>query len=344
MRVWIHPKVFETERQAKLGVLCEHGLEARHCLMITDSEHQAYKAWREQQSGLILREWDKALKNSSKRHRLGASTWEIEIVEGESSDWKPYPPKLSLTDAVDLLNKKFQIVLEGDAEDEDFLRQMATENQRNELTRWEKELKGMEFYPAGGISSATKKAREESATSKENGERVSPGLRFRRWYLFDSDALEPGKESSQSQKLREICEGPDKLNPSLPFHQLKRRMIENYLPKAALDRWTRTVKGPERSKREQKFEAFLELGEPRRFFYNMKTGFPITDDGEVVVEATYDDLDSRTINLLKKPGFGGGIGKLFKISKGVISEKDLEKDGGWQEINPKVKELLAMIR
>ncbi len=186
MRVHISPQIFPDARPARIGELCGHGLEGRHRLQITNDTDPDFKEWMDSLKESERLDWIDALKRGNRDDKVEVSAYEIEIVNGNHSTWDHPCPKLTLADALDLLREKFKIVLEGDAEDCDFVRCMSTPEQFQTLEDFETIRKCFRFSFAGGLGSMIKRARRDAET---------PGARYRRWYVFDSDGLRPNEES-----------------------------------------------------------------------------------------------------------------------------------------------------
>ncbi len=341
MRALLSPQLFPEARRSRLGVLCEHGLEGRHRLQVTDEAHSDFREWMGSLDDKSRSEWHTALDSGARTDGMEPSAYEIEIVQGNHSSWDLPRPKLTLQDALVLLDEKFTIILEGDAEDRDFLERMSTPEQDRTLRKFE-ECRGLQIVLGGGLSSMLKKAKRDAA---------EPGARLRRWYLFDSDGLRPGEESTQSKLLREQCEAAGHRQvrkpgrAKLPHLQLRRRMIENYLPYNALREWVHELPPRTRQGRKRLFDAFRNLGAfegstvPRQHHFNMKTGLKRGRDAQVKGEI-FGDLTEEVTRALHD-GFGEDIAKLFKST---VRREDLRKDGGWSEVNPQIGQLIALIR
>lgn len=330
MRVLLSPSLFPDARRSSLGVLCEHGLELRHRLQVTDSDHPDFQNWLNSVDEMTRFEWQEALDYGDRDNGLEPSSVEIKIVGGSTSDWAPPCPELSMEDGLALLDEKFKIVLEGDAEDRKFLECMSTPEQYTMLRDFETKRRCLEFVLGGGIDSMIKRAQ---------GDARMPGAPFRRWYLFDSDGLRPGEASDKSDKLYQSCK-----DANLPCHRLKRRMIENYIPLNSFRTWVYQLPPRKQKERKRLFEAFKNLGNfkntsiSRRFHFNIKTGFKKGRDASALDEI-FGDLTEVEKAALHN-GFGEKIAELFQSR---LRRVDF-KDDGWDEINPEISQLLALIR
>jgi len=329
MRVVIDATVFPESHPRKLSVLCDHGIERRHRLQVDDPDSPHFVAWLDGLAEWQRVDWQTALELGSRDDGLEPSLVEIRIVVAESSSWGEEHPALTLEDALHLLGEKFQIVLEGDAEDRDFLLAMSNEQQQRFLLDREAQ-KALDVVLGGGVDSMIKRARRDCEQRDSTY--------GRRWYLFDSDALRPREPSSKSKELRNAC------GTHIPYLQLSRRAIENYLPLDTLRNWAYSKRRAQRH-RIAKFEAFLRLKDQKddfniQHYFNMKHGFKKKRDKRAEAE-DYTTVPQADRDALRE-GFGEDIGRLFQ--GGSIERRHLERDGGWQDVNPNVARLVALMR
>ena len=123
---------------------------------------------------------------------------------------------------------------------------------------------------------------------------------------------------------------------------LRRREIENYLPQNVLRAWVHSRPGKrKRGKRRKRiFEAFLLLSPRQRHHFDMKLGFAALAHDAPAYGALYADLQDAQVEALTR-GFGTKIGELFDEEP---AERDLRRDGGWDEMNPVVQSLIEAAR
>ncbi|MEK8020462.1 MAG: hypothetical protein VSS75_026655 [Candidatus Parabeggiatoa sp.] len=236
---------------------------------------------------------------------------------------------LPLNEAVNFLTLPFKILVEDAIRDRDFLFAIATVNQ--ELKKELDDLynkKWIEFENGGGLTHMQQRLQEIRRDKQD---------KMRIWVMFDSDALRPRYPSDDSEKLKRICE-----NAIIPYHQLQRRAIENYLPVHALTYWVRK-KVNNTQKNQHLVNAFEELRSKQRHHFNMKNGFQgdqnRTDKNRV--GDLYDDLDDDTRSKLSH-GFGGKIAELFK-DKSAIKDSWLINDEQRVETEAMLNTLLSLI-
>ncbi|HWN69820.1 MAG TPA: hypothetical protein VNM90_19395 [Haliangium sp.] len=192
---------------------------------------------------------------------------EIRVDDVPTPDWKHSPPVLPLEDALRLARRPLVVLVEDLLNDGMFLRAIASEKywpRFGEAVRndW------INVAHGGGIESIERRVTEIMVTEGQAGQ---PDACLRMWIMFDSDAIDPRAPSKSSERLKRKCEESKK---PIRYHQLKRRAIENYLPRQALDNYTREAfpGGKERSGR-QVFKAYYAMEPLQRHHYNLKEGF-----------------------------------------------------------------------
>lgn len=334
MMVRLCPELFEppTDDLMLLG-LFEHGWLGEHRLDV-ETAHPAVAAWLAEQKSSVREQCELAIGASAHEEALEPASVTIEVIAGSASDWSCRPPKLCLRDARALLRQPFDIFVEDGSSDRAFLRKMMTPDELSVIDELEQaQPPRLRFVHGGG--SRLKTLIEQRAKDPRNP--------LQAWVLFDSDALSPGKPSSASEELRELCEAH-----GLPYHRLSRRFIESYLPLGALERW-----GSEnREKDLPAVRAFRHMTPPQRHHYNMKEGFAKDLPRKAEAGDLYDDLPERARERLNR-GFGKKIGMLFQDphsgkheqTRGIqyVFERELRRDGGWDELRPAVRELFARL-
>ncbi len=325
MRVVIDASVLSESAPRRLTVLCDHGIERRHRLQVIDREAPEFLGWLESLAEWQRQDWLTALDLGARDDGLEPSRIEIRIVREEGAIWSDACPRLALEDALVLLAEKFQIVLEDDTGDRDFLFCMSNKQQRDFILEYERSM-CLEIIPGGGFGGMIKKARiDRDRRESTYG---------RRWYLFDSDALRPMEPSGDSEKLKQEC------GKHIPHHRLRRRAIENYLPLETLRRWAYSKPPRTRGDRAARYRALLRLSDAQRHHYNMKTGFKKERDKNAEIEI-YGDIPVEARDKLRK-GFGERIARLFR--EGYVGRSQFERDGGWSEVNDAVAELVSLVR
>jgi hypothetical protein len=330
MMVCLSSELFEppTEDLSLLG-LFEHGWHGEHRVDV-DLAHPAVSAWLAGQERSVREQCELSVGASAHEEALQPTAVTVTVVVGKSSDWSCSPPRLCLQDARALLRQPFEIYVEDGSSDRAFLRKMMTQDELGLIDELELADR-LRFVHGGG--SRLKMQVEQRAKD--------PRSKLQTWVLFDSDALTPGKPSTYSDDICEICRAS-----SIPFYRLSRRFIESYLPLDALQRW-----GLEN--REQDLpavRAFKRMRSSQRHHYNMKEGFAKDRPRQAEAGSLYDDVPPRDRERLEH-GFGKKIGMLFQDrypgnkkqlhSSQFVLERELRRDGGWEELRPAIRELLA---
>ncbi|MCK1496083.1 hypothetical protein [Bradyrhizobium sp. 188] len=307
-----------------LDVLAHLALTGWHRIVFEDETSAPVRNWLGSLDKGHQEKWVEIIREGYLLESREPARYEL-LVTGVTTRWAECPPKATLQDAARFLSRPFWILLEDAVSDRNFLLKMATSEQREAILQREG-AGALAFGHGGGISSMP---RTIEAWTRE-------GLHghLRRWALFDSDALRPSEPSDQSETLRQHC-----IMADVPHHQLKRRNIENYLPKFALSGW---AFGSGDRERRNIFRAFTALSTAQRSHYNMKEGLrgDLARKGKTAGDL-FDGLSESDRAALNN-GFGRGIGDLFATD--AVKEAHLRRDGSWDEMNGVVTELVAILR
>lgn len=334
MRVVLDPQLFAPPLEhLSLPGLFDYGVRDEHRIDV-DLEHPAVVAWLEAQPADARALYVFAVESSAEQEMLHPSATSIFVTTVEQSSWDSEPPRLTLSDTRRLLRRTFEIYVEDGTNDRAFLLAMMKTEERDLIEQLEQEER-LQFVHGGG-----------SRLKTEVGRRAElPGARLQTWVLTDSDAMRPGAPSRGSQDVVDVCTAA-----RIPHHRLGRRYIESYLPPAALERW-----GAARPSRRRTnlpiARAFGRMSGPQRHHFNMKEGFDADMPRRGEADGLYDELDALARERLG-PGFGRKIGELFQGrypgSEGnrpedrlELFEQELRRDGGWEELRPAIRELLA---
>lgn len=326
MKVVIQPELFTPPvNHLALIEVFNHAETGRHRVEI-DRDHPDVAEWLRQQSPGLQEEIRFALDVSTDAEPLEPARTVITIGRFHASDWLASPQRLTLSDARAVLNRPFTVLLEHDRTDRDFLLCMLSEEER-EFFKSRERAGFLRVEKGGGLEDMEKRLTKVTADS------VSAHLW---WVLFDSDALQPGKPSASSNKVKARCH-------RILHHQLTRRFSESYITDVALHGWaTGVASAKTRQMRLDRLRAFRRMSTAQRHHFNMKEGF--AKDRERVGEnagSLYYDLTEEDRSTLQH-GFELNIKKLF--ADGSVTEADLRRDGGWHELRPAICELMEMLR
>ncbi len=237
MRVVVDAAVFDDpgdEALALLDVLAT-GVEGRHVVVIdpplrTSATAQAsFARWVERllaPGGSIARSLTEHYLRASTRDDRVSGRTEVRVVVAKHSAWNVTPPCVTLEDARRLVREPLAIILEDAVNDGAFLLTLsevagdAGRRLRERLLRaWLRVAHG------GGIDSIPRLLRALDE---------APAQRLRCQVVVDHDGDSPDNPSRKSRFAQEACD-----EYSVPFLRLRRRAIENYAPREALERWGR---------------------------------------------------------------------------------------------------------
>jgi hypothetical protein len=308
-----------------IATLFRYALDGRHRID-ADLQHPLIRAWLNDQSSALQEEIQFAIDITAEAEALDPSHTRAVVGVFANNDWGTHPIHIRIDDARRFLETPFAVLLEDNVTDRDFLLKMLTSQERQFV---EKQVQEgfLRFDHGGGLDNMRKKVTEDAA----NG-----ATRHIKWVLFDSDALRPGEPSNQSEQLRAAC-------GDIPNYQLRRRHSESYLTHEALRLWA--ASGGPRAVREVRFaklRAFLRMQDEQRHHFNMKDGFEKDAKREDASAGDlYADLTGEDTRQLAH-GFGGNIKALF--SGATVTEGDLRRDSGWNELRPVLTQLLARMR
>ena len=225
----------------------------------------------------------------------------------------------------DLLVGWVMVYVEDAIADRRFLLRMAEEPFRRSLLRLEQ--RGLLRFAHGGDPKHA--AAIGGVVDPTHNRRVD----LRTAAIFDSDARQPGVASRESNLLASICA------ELVHFHQLRRRAIENYLTRNALQGWA-YGSSSQRRLRGKLYSAFVELSAEQRNHFNMKRGFAGDLSNAEAAGSLYSQLTPQLRRNLEH-GFGTDIEELF--SSDSVRAADLRAEGAYSEFRPIVAALLAVI-
>lgn len=243
----------------------------------------------------------------------------VTVCATNRSIWSPHP-RITLDDALILVQRPFSIVVENRISDRAFVLAMAPQEVRKMLLRLEEEGT-LQFENGGGI---TVMHQTLAADLPSN-----PDIATRKFFLFDGDAQEPGAPSRQSEQLRHLCE----VN-SVPFYQLQRRAIENYIPSNAIRKWV-CQNGKRRVAKMKTAKAFVSMNPTQRAHFHLKDGFSKEHS-----EALYSDVsDSEKASL--RNGFGKSITSIYIHES--LEESDIARSGAALELTAPFGKIISTI-
>ncbi|MFO0607456.1 MAG: hypothetical protein U0324_30100 [Polyangiales bacterium] len=237
MRVVVDAAVFDdaaVDALALLDVLA-CGAEGRHVVAIdpplrTSSDARAsFNRWLARTlapDGAITRLLAEHYQRGPTRDDRVTLRREVRVVAEAYSTWGAEPPRLTVRDARQLLREPLSIVLEDAVNDGAFLlalTHVAGEGGRRLRERLDRAW--LRVAHGGGIGTIPRLVRALDE---------APTLRLRCHVLVDHDGDAPDAPSRHSKLVEDAC-----AEAGVPFLRLRRRAIENYAPREALERWAR---------------------------------------------------------------------------------------------------------
>jgi hypothetical protein len=265
--------------------------DRRHILLTPGVTKTSIDAWLRRvpsniasETRTILSESLREFPNRNRRPLAGGrAAGQFSVVPSSRQNWQD--GKLSLLNAIDVLSRPLHVVVENRRNDGAFVRRMMLPSERRTL---EKAIeKGwLTFEMGGGIDEL--KFRLEEVLEPQS--RHAWVCRLTTCFICDRDT-DPQDRKMPSEIVREIEETAKKMLAPWPvgIHRLRRRSIENYVPKLSLHRfWTN-----DHNDRVQKVEALYQLTNDARHLFNMKKGF--AGDRK---DRRQDSLDNHNIDAI----------------------------------------------
>ncbi|MFP2930049.1 hypothetical protein ACLESO_33605 [Pyxidicoccus sp. 3LG] len=242
--------------------ILHHGREGRHIILTNPFFKRggtgAVNAWLAARDPLVRDAAVDALSRSINAYNNAATRAEFRVELRAQSHWAGAPPLLTPQDAARVLALPLLVVLEDRQADKHFLR-CALPQPRKALLYQALERGWVRAEHGGGLGNM----KNYVEALKEE-----PAERMRVWVLFDSDAQQPAQPSKASEALRKDC-----VDAALPHHQLRRRSIENYLPREALQHWAGLKRGVAGTPYRRKAQTFAARPPEERHHLDMKEEF-----------------------------------------------------------------------
>jgi hypothetical protein len=333
MKVQVEDSLFEETFQRRYPNLIAslfHECVRRAHVVSLEREGKPFRRWMENQSKLQQDEADLVLDRSCELEARLAIDCVI-IACAAASDWSRTPPRVGPEDLIQVVSRPLSILVENGGNDGAFLRCMGFGiDRRNLRTAYEQELISFDL---GGGSESTKVLADRS-----------PRERLRTWFVFDSDALTPGRPSEEAKKKEELCK---RLGLALRYHRLERRAMESYLPaEALLQEWPRAE-----NEKHQRAQAFGRMTAEQRTHFNLASGFqgdkarlgPGGSDAaqKPAVDAVYTSVPPADREQLQQ-GFGKKpLRELFEPER--LPDELRRKDGQEAEMGRLIRSILRWL-
>lgn len=241
---------------------------------------------------------------------------------------------ISINKAIAMINVPFKIYVENSRNDKNFITFFCKSENKNKLLDYCRNNE-IEFVNGGGITEL-----EKTITDTDINQSYS-------FFIFDKDSLPFSNASVQSARIKALC-----VDRNLHHHQLKRRCIENYLPKKSLINLIELRKGGKKTEFRKKVNAFLGIQCDQIIHnMNMKTGIQGDLSRISELKLTVDEIyktssisiDSR--NILAN-GFSKGVSIAYQDDKPMmrLNESDIIKDRtAYDEVNQIIDNILRIL-
>lgn len=264
---------------------------------------------------------------------------EILLVAGKGEawplSWGP-PLRRALDDeTLGLLERPLRVLVENERADFAFLR-------RASPTPWarriEQALKERWIEPdhCGGLPELRKKVEDLVADDPER--------RLKSWAIFDSDAAAPGEPSRDATDTVEVCA----LAP-VRHWVLRRRAIENYIPREALYDWAGRVDRLAKDRHAWVGALFKELSPTQRWHYHMKGGFQRHGSRSAAAKTLYGRLlDAKGSGLWEGAPISARdarthLSEIWSSAEYAVSSEALEREGVDDELTEVLQSLFGSL-
>jgi hypothetical protein len=315
MKLVIEDSVFASGATLEVAQLLAASQSSRFRVIPEDENGTGYVGWLGQQPPKIAADYEACIDISYDSESREPSQIAVRVSAQTPTTWSQGAVVVSPQEAVQLIRKPYSILVENGVNDRAFLLAVATPTQRERLLELEDDG-SLLFQNGGGLGTMMQVLRAELARDQD--------LHLRKYVVFDSDALQPGQPSQQSEDLAKVCA------TNVPYHQLQRRAMENYLPKQALSAWAH-----HRNRRRQLsrlFRTFCSLSAAQRHHFNMKHGFSRETPAPLYTGVDTSDLAT---------GFGSNVGSLFTTR--LVTDQHVQSSNVRDELGPVISDLITRI-
>lgn len=249
------------------------------------------------------------------------------MIADLQSDETAKPARITLPDAIKLVERTASLWLENGRNDRRFFLAMMPSDQRAMYLDWE-DRRIIRFENGGGLGELRK-------TLEEIAERGALDPRLDR-ALFDSDAEVPSHRSRDATLMIELCD-----SKQIAYHCLVRRAIENYLPHSALWSWATSARdrGTRRG-RSARVEAYARMSPQQRQHFHLKSGWDAHPSGQVA--SLYANVPNADRAVLQD-GIDGNIASLYETYMDFMHDW-ASKEGIDADLQAAINEITDWIR
>jgi hypothetical protein len=304
----------QTER---LPGLLDFALEGRHDVLVETSARGSWEAWLDRHDHFFADMWRRAEMDSQQRQSLTPSTVEVRLTLGASM-WESSPMELTVDDAIVLLRRPLEILVEDETSDGLFLSCTVPGPLR---PKWEEMVrKGfIRVLTLGGVTHVPRRL--------ETRHKQEPCALYRSYVLIDSDA--PLRWQSHAELGPDVLKAhAAALRHRVRIHVLARRMAENYIPPQGLQVWAQNLGI---ALKIDHAKAFARLESRRQHYHHLKKGIKPN-------EVAHYSTVSATDQVALRHALGDKTYEAFEHAK----EADLRAYGVYDELTPLFQELIRL--
>jgi hypothetical protein len=327
MYLQIDSVLLTAENFIDLNYVLKCAMEGGVMIRFVTQDEKNVEAWLKSLGEHVAYEWETVVKASIKAESKYRGLDKIMVnVVGNPSVWNTDPPRLNMKDAAKLAGQQKRIILENSRADSSFMLSMADKALREKIQNL-LDSGRLAFHHGGGNTELLKQLEETHL--KLNGSR------FFCWVLIDSDSPKPGQIGDDAKAVIDLCS-----RFGVRYVCLKRRAIENYLPRTTL--FTALDNKELDSTLKPKFEAFFKLNKEQRHHFHMKKGL---GNKSCAASGLYDEKADPNVKIIKA-GFGDDLGSLYKPGGDFFQtlHAQLAADGATEELKQPFFNLKSMMR
>lgn len=319
MRVLLRASALtSSEHKSRIPALLDFALQGKHDILLDANDPQAGQAWAAwcHAVGILGEASQRAIDDSNQRQSTRWSDHELIVEDPPSTD--PSHLALSVPEAITFLQEPFEIGIEDETSDREFLNKVVPPPLMQEWQRLQ-EINAIKLWNLGGVTNAPRHLQ-----TRVDADPRRRALR-RLFVLVDSDAPQPwnGDHAKLPQNQRETIRKARGLK--VAFHVLKRRMSENYTPPAALGRWVDTQHVSDQPERRALANAFALLTPERRHHHHLKDGLKTGEEPLYANEVLSPD---------QRSALAKALGRSTYEAITHASEAELHEDGVYTEVSP----------
>jgi hypothetical protein len=235
---------------------------------------------------------------------------------------------ITINEAIDLVTKPFEVCMENNRNDKNFLYFFCDDEQKKLLKNLEQNNE-LYFWSGGGTGELKKRVEKDDFRIQNS------------YVFFDSDQLPFDSTSigNTPNQIKTICE-----KKNTKFSILQRRFIESYVPHKSLS--TYVFKNKKNKKAYQSLlDAYIKLDcKETQYYFNMKKGLNGDEKRAcgraILIEKYFYKIPRNSIKFFNT-GFGENLSSVYEDDLNIADK--IKDSDGWNEINGIVKNILMVI-